>query len=58
MRVMRVWPDDKIQAAILEASEAFEARLSEKLSVYREAIASKNGGNFPTERRVHAEMYI
>ena len=57
MRVMRVFPDDKVQAAIIEASQAFEHRLAEKLAIYHEAIASAVGGNFPTERRVEMEMF-
>ena len=54
MQVMRIWPDPKIQMAILAAAESFEARLQEKLAVYHEAAADL----IPTERRVEQEMYL
>lgn len=53
MAVVRVWPDDAVQGAIIEAAAAFEARLQEKLEIYREAAA----GLIPTERRIEQEMY-
>lgn len=53
MAVVRVWPDDAIQGAIIEASAAFEARLAEKLKIYREASEPL----IPTERRIEQEMY-
>lgn len=58
MTVMRVWPDEAIQNAILEASEAFEARLTEKLAAYWSALADKKNRLIPTERRVEEEMII
>jgi hypothetical protein len=58
MRVMRVTPDDKVQAAIIEAAGAFETRLAEKLTIYREAVATRLGGNFPTERKIEQEMFV
>ena len=57
MRVMRVWPDDQIQNAILEASAEFEAKLRENLAIYQDAIMSDVGGNFPTERTIEQEMF-
>jgi len=50
--VIRVWPDDAIQGAIIEAAAAFEAQLAEKLAIYSDA----SRGLFPTERRVDEEM--
>lgn len=53
MAVIRAYPDDKVQAAILEASAGFEDRLSAKLAIFK-----KNSvGLLPTERRVEEEMY-
>lgn len=52
--VVRVWPDDAVQGAIIEAAAAFEAQLSEKMHIYRDATA----GLIPTERRVEQEMYV
>lgn len=57
MVIMRVYPDDKIQNAILEAAIAFEEQLQEKLKVY-------NSGEIegmkliPTERRIEQEMFL
>lgn len=53
MAVVRVWPDDAIQGAIIEAAADFEAKLSDKLEIYRTASI----GLIPTERRVEQEMY-
>ena len=53
MCVVRVWPDDAVQGAIIEAAAAFEAKLAECLEIYRDASA----GLVPTERRVEQEMF-
>lgn len=52
--VVRVWPDDAVQGAIIEAAAAFEAQLAEKMQIYTEATAGLN----PTERRVEQEMFV
>lgn len=54
MAVIRVPADPAIQAAILDAAEAFEDRLLMKLAAYREASA----GLIPTTRRVELEMMV
>ena len=54
MCVVRVWPDDAVQGAIIEAAAAFEAKLAECLEIYRDASA----GLVPTERRIMQEMFI
>lgn len=54
MCVVRVWPDDAVQGAIIEAAAAFEAQLAEKMQIYTEATAGLN----PTERRVEQEMFV
>ena len=57
MVIMRVYPDAKIQDAILEAAITFEEQLQEKLKIY-------NSGEIegmrliPTERRIEQEMFI
>ncbi|NLG06045.1 MAG: YqaJ viral recombinase family protein [Clostridia bacterium] len=51
----RVYPDDKIQAAIVEAAAAFEERLAEKMAAYHASIRALKA--IPTERRVEQEMY-
>lgn len=56
MAVVRAVTDEKIQSAIIAAATAFEARLSEKLAAYREAIKSPRF--IPTERRVEQEMHL
>ena len=52
MAVVRVWPDEAVQGAIIEAAAAFEAKLAECLEIYRSASV----GLIPTERRIEQEM--
>ena len=52
--VIRVWPDDKIHAAIIEAAAEFEAAIAVKLVEYQALTA----GLVMTERRVEQEMII
>ena len=54
MFVKRVWPDPKIQEAIVEAAGRFEASMAESLADYQELTA----GLVMTERRVEQEMII
>lgn len=53
MSISRVYPDEKVQAAIVEAATEFEETLAEKLEDYHAAIAKMqaDGRFFPTERR-------
>lgn len=57
MFVTRVYPDAKLQTAILDAASQFEERLAARLDVYRLALSA-----WPkvitTERRVEQEMVI
>jgi len=57
MATIRVYPDVRIQEAILVAAESFEERLSVRLKQYREALAGK-ARLIPTERRVEQEMVV
>lgn len=54
MCVIRVLPEPRFQEAILEAAEDFEAKLEERLAIYRNRAARL----IPTERRVESEMVI
>lgn len=54
---MKVWPDDKVQNAIIEAAGEFERKLSERLNAYHEALET-NASLIPTERRIEQEMYV
>ena len=56
MATVRVYPDEKIQAAILEAVTAFEARLAAAHQRYVDVIASK-ARLIPTVRRITEEIY-
>jgi len=56
MAVIRVQPDEKIMAAILEAAGAFEVSLSHLLHQYHAKLAA--GRFIPTERRIDQEMHI
>lgn len=55
MAVLRVYPDAKIQDAIVEAATAFEERLEIKLRAYHASLAS-DMRLIPTERIVEQEM--
>jgi predicted phage-related endonuclease len=57
MVTVRVFPDPKVQEAILEASATFEARLVAKLARYR-ATCKSGARLIPTERRIEQEMVI
>ena len=56
MVTVTVEPDEKIQAAIIEAATAFEARLQAAKAKYDALLAS--GDMIPTERKIEQEMYI
>lgn len=53
MAVIRCWPNDKVQNAIVEAAGDFERRLAERLAVYQETSRAL----IQTERRVMQEMF-
>lgn len=55
MATIRVYPDPKIQGAILAAAAAFEARLSVKLAAYYNAVKT-NPRLVPTERHIEQEI--
>lgn len=57
MAVIRVWPDEQVQAAIIEAAADFEARITEKLRAWSAALAS-DATLIPTERRIEEQMYV
>jgi len=55
MATVRVLPDEKIQAAIIDAATAFEKRLSEAQERYQSVINGK-ARLIPTERKIIQEM--
>lgn len=55
MATVRVFPDAKVQDAILATATAFEEALQEKEKKYRAVLASK-ARLMPTERKIHLEM--
>jgi predicted phage-related endonuclease len=58
MAVIRVHPDDKIHAAIIEAAAAFEERLADALQSYRDVLASGAARLIPTERKERQEIML
>lgn len=52
MAVVRVYPMPEVQEAIIAAATAFEARLTEKLEIYNDLLAS-DARLTPTERLVY-----
>jgi hypothetical protein len=57
MATIRVYPDQKVQQAIIEAARSFDDRLHEKLAAYGAAIRSVPR-LIPTERRVEQEIVL
>lgn len=57
MATIRVYPDKKIQDAIIAAADAFEERLATKMERYRAAIKSPTR-LIPTERTVEMEITL
>lgn len=56
MATVRVFPDDKVQGAILDAAKAFEGRLDGAQSRYNMLMASKDKRLIPTIRKIQLEM--
>ncbi|WP_333571345.1 lambda exonuclease family protein [Sphingomonas sp.] len=54
MAIIRVWPDPKIQNAIVEAAGEFERRIAARLETYRAASADLA----MTERVIEQEMFV
>lgn len=54
MFVLRVYPDEKVQAAIVAAATAFE----EKMITVLDAYAKNSIGLIPTERRIEEEITL
>lgn len=58
MLTVRVYPDVKIQAAILDAASVFEGKIADKLKLYNEKLASLEARLIPTERRAEEEITV
>jgi hypothetical protein len=58
MYVMRVYPDAKVHAAIIEAARAFHTRLESVLAGYRAALTDRAEFLTPTERVIEQEMHV
>ena len=56
MATVRVYPDAKIQDAIVLAATKCEAVIAEKLAAYEAVLASKVPRLIPTERKILMEM--
>jgi putative phage-type endonuclease len=54
---MRITANPEIQAAIIEACTAFEARIAEAVADYHAAL-SADERLIPTERRIEEEMFV
>lgn len=54
MVVIRVWPNEAVQNAIIETAGEFERRLREKMQIYLQAT----DGLIPTERRIEEEITL
>lgn len=57
MATVRVFPDEKIQAAIVEAAKAFEGRITAAQQQYQAVLDSKFR-LIPTERKIVEEMHL
>lgn len=56
MVTLRVFPDEKTQAAIVEAAEAFEMRVAKRIDEYKDTHASDTR-LIPTERTDRQEIF-
>jgi predicted phage-related endonuclease len=57
MIVIRAWPDEKTQAAIIEAAQMAEERIGQIIASWRDQ-EKNNAMMFPTERKTHQEMML
>lgn len=57
MATVRVYPDAKVRAAILEAADGFEARLT-AARMRLDAVYASGARLIPTERKIIQEMYL
>lgn len=57
MVVIRVYPDEEIQTAIIEAAEAFEKHLADRMAEYRKTLDAM-GTLIETERRITEDIII
>lgn len=55
MATVRVYPDEKIQAAIVEVATAFEKRMAQDIAKY-EAVLNSTARLLPTTRQIREEM--
>lgn len=58
MLTLRVYPDEKIQAAIVEAATVFHEKLSKLMAEYEAKLADKNYRLIPTERKIEEEIVV
>lgn len=56
MATVRVYPDEKVQTAIVDAVTAFESRLALARAKYEDLMAS-GPRLIPTERKIYEEIY-
>ncbi len=54
MAVIRVWPIEVVQSALIAAAQDFELRLAANLEVYQAAVQEL----IPTERRIEQEIFV
>jgi len=57
LAVIRVYPDEAVQAAIVEAAMVFENTIAERIDDYATALMSM-GKMIETERRIDQEMFV
>ncbi len=58
MFTTRVYPDEKVQTAIVLAATAFEEKLQEMITKYNARLIAPGARLIPTERKIVQEMHI
>lgn len=58
MVTLRVFPDEEVQTAIIEAATAFERTMAEYLEGYRDHATMNGARLIPTQRRIEEEMFV
>lgn len=57
MAIVRVYPDEEYQSAILKAARAFEDKIAELFAIYRRFIETDGGARLVPTERIVTEMY-
>ena len=58
MVTLRIYPDEKVQRAIIEAAMFFEEKVTEKMIAYSARLSDTGARLIPTERKIEEEIVL